>query len=399
MYIEREIEKLIKKTSDQFCAVALTGPRQTGKSTLLKRLFRATHKYVTLDDPLMRESAVTDPKMFLESLGERMIIDEIQYAPQLTSYIKIAIDEKHDQKGRYILTGSQQYHLIKNLGDSLAGRVAIFELLPFNCTEKQKISFFKKKCKTIKEMFIDSCLRGSFPEPCINLKMDISQWMSNYFQTYLERDLRSVFDIGNLRDFQRFTQLLASRCSQILNLTSLAADIGIAVNTAKRWISVLEASRIIYLLYPYYNNLGKRIVKSPKVYFLDTGLVCYLTGIRDSEILMKGSSAGALFENFCIQETVKKIFNYKKNIQLYYLRTNNALEVDLLIENNAELFPCEIKLNMTPRIQDASNIIKIKQIFNKLPIKTGRLISLSDTTCSLGQDLLSVTFEDYYKWL
>jgi len=311
----------------------------------------------------------------------------------------MAIDEKRNVKGRFIMTGSQQFHLIKNMGDSLAGRVAIYELLPFSAAEKKRIPSLKRKIIKSKDMFIHSCLRGAYPEPNVEPSIVINQWTASYFQTYLERDIKSIFGIGDLRDFQRFMQLLASRCSQILNLSALASDIGAAVNTIKRWVSVLEASRIIYLLYPYYTNLGKRIVKSPKVYFLDCGLVCYLTGIHNKDVLMNGPLAGALFENYCIQETVKRIINTKMNIGLYYIRTHNNLEVDLLIEKDGFLYPCEIKLNMTPRLSDASNIARLKAVFNKLPIKSGRILSLSDTTFPLTKDLSVVSFDDYIDWL
>ena len=184
-----------------------------------------------------------------------------------------------------------------------------------------------------------------------------------------------------------------------MNLSVIASDIGVAVNTVKRWVSVLEASRIIYLLYPYHTNFGKRIVKSPKVYFLDSGLVRYLTGIQNKEVLMNGPMAGALFENYCMQETVKQVINNKMNIGLHYLRTNNNLEVDLLIEKNMVLHPVEIKLNMTPRVSDASNITRLKTVFSKLPLQPGRILSLSNETFPLTRDLSVVSLDNYIEWL
>ncbi|OGS22311.1 MAG: hypothetical protein A2252_05700 [Elusimicrobia bacterium RIFOXYA2_FULL_39_19] len=401
MYIKRQIEEILLKDAKQFSALALTGPRQSGKSTMLKKVFGKTHKYITFDDPVIRERAATDPKYFFSTIDENVILDEIQYIPQLASYIKMAVDENRKLKGRYILTGSQQFQLIKNLGDSLAGRVAVFELLPFSYNEITGIQKLKNKQKNIyaKDIFIHSCLRTSYPEPNINPAIDINTWTASYFQTYLERDIKSIYDIGNLRDFQRFLQLLASRCSQILNLSALSVDLGIAVNTVKRWISILESSRIIYLLNPYYNNMGKRITKAPKIYFLDCGLVCYLTGIHNKDILMKGPLAGALFENFCIQETVKQLFAQKSSAKIYYTRTQNNLEIDLIIEKNTELFPCEIKLNMTPRLSDASNIERFRNIFGKLNIKTGSIISLTDKSFQFSKDLIVPSFKDYINWL
>ena len=312
IYIHRQLEASLVKAADQFSSVALTGPRQSGKSTLLKKLFSKTHNYVTFDDPLIREQAISDPKLFLDSIGERAIIDEIQYAPQILSYIKMVIDNSRKIKGRYIFTGSQQFQLIKNLGDSLAGRIALFNLLPFSIKEKQNIPGMTKVFDSTLDSFVNFCITGAFPEISIDQKIDFDIWYSSYLSTYLERDVRTTYNIGNLRDFQVFMRLLAGRCSQILNISSFSNELGVSVNTIKRWLSVLEASRIIYLLPPYYRNFGKRFTKSPKVYFLDCGLVCYLVGIKTKEALVKGPMAGSLFENFCIQESIKKVLNAGK---------------------------------------------------------------------------------------
>jgi len=267
IYIHREIEAILKKVVNQFPALVVTGPRQSGKSTLLKELFSKDYAYISFDDPVTRERAISDPEFFLDSLEEKVIIDEIQYVPQLLSYVKIRIDRNRQKRGNFIFTGSQQFNMIKNLGDTLAGRIAIMELLPFSLKEKEKV--FKKKDKfvTAQKYITHSCLRGSFPEIVVYDDIDVELWYSSYEQTYLERDVRTFYNIGNLRDFQRFMQILAARCSQVLNLSSLSSALGVAVNTIKKWISILEATRIIYLLKPYYQNLGKRITKSPKLYF------------------------------------------------------------------------------------------------------------------------------------
>lgn len=399
MYINRDIENVIIKAFKGFPAVVVTGPRQSGKSTILKKIFAKTHKYITFDDPLIRERAISDPKLFINTMGEYVIYDEIQYVPQLISYIKMEIDRKRNVNGRFIITGSQQFNLIKNLGDSLAGRVAIFELLPFSYNEIKKIKSLKKVTSKTKDIFVHSCLRGSYPQINVRKSIDVNQWFSGYFQTYLERDIKNIYDIGSLRDFQRFMQLLASRCSQLLSLSALSADLGIAVNTVKRWISILEACRIIYLLNPYYNNLGKRITKSPKVYFIDSGIVCYLTGITNENILLNGPLSGPLFENYCIQETVKQIINNNKNYRLYYMRTHNNMEIDLIVTKGMDLFPCEIKLSMTLGLKDARNIIRMKKTFCDLNIKTGRIISLADETYEINKDVSTIKFSEYIKWL
>lgn len=400
IYIHREIESALKRSVKQFPAIAVTGPRQSGKSTLLREIFSKTHNYVTFDDPINREQALSDPKLFLENAGQKAIIDEIQYAPQILSYIKIMIDNKRHEKGRFIFTGSQQFILIKNLGDSLAGRIALFDLLPFDINEKRRVSGMGRVLDTSSKCFVHSCLFGSFPEVAVSRDIDVNTWYSAYLQTYLERDVRTTYNIGKLRDFQLFIQLLAARCSQILNLTSFSNDLGIGVNTIKRWISILEASRIIYLLPPYYQNFGKRLTKSPKIYFLDCGLVCYLVGIKSRELLLKGPMAGQLFENFYIQETVKHFFNKGARPRLYYIRSHNKLEIDLMIEHsNMNVSLIKIKFSKTPRTAMASNINKFKKNFPKLKIRDSKILSLSDGTIQLVDGVSFQGLDDYLACL
>jgi predicted AAA+ superfamily ATPase len=386
-YIHRELEKILLKEIRQFPALVLTGPRQSGKSTLLKEILGKAYSLVSFDDPLLRERAISDPRLFLEEAGDKVAFDEIQYAPQLLSYIKILIDKNRHKRGRFVLTGPQQFNLIKNLGDTLAGRIALLNLLPFSLQEKEKISFLKHKLSNTQSHFIHACLRSSFPELSLHPQMNFEAWYGSYLQTYLERDVRTLYNVGSLREFQRFLQLLVTRCSQVLNLNSLASDLGVAVNTIKRWLSILEASQIIYFLMPYYRNLGKRITKSPKIYFLDSGLVCYLTGLRTKEHLLKGPLAGPLFENFCIQEIVKRFFNQGLRANLYYLRTHNGVEVDLIIEQKGTVFPLEIKLTKTPNRKMAEPIERFKKIFSKLDVRKGKIISLSEEEMLLSKDV------------
>ena len=394
-YIKRKAEDKLLKLSKSFPAIALTGPRQTGKSTLVKHLFGKTHRYINLDDPFEREKAVSDPRLFIDETEGKVIIDEIQYAPELLHYIKIKIDNERQKKGNFILTGSQQFTMIKNLSESLAGRIALLELLPFSSSEIKD-----KRNGTILNRFTDGCLKGLFPELIVNKNMLPQEWYAAYINTYLEKDVRSINDIGNLRDYHRFMQLLASRTSQILNMSSLSNDLGVSVNTVKKWISVLEACRIIFLLPPYYENFGKRITKSPKIYFLDCGLVCYLTGIKDKEHLLKGPMAGALFETFCIQEIIKEYLAYGKRPELYYLRTNNELEVDLMIKgNNNLMYPVEIKMTKTPKLKMANSIKKIKDVFNKLRFGEGIILSLSDEKISLTKDVKIKPLNDFIDFL
>lgn len=399
IYIHREIERPLKRLIKQFPAVALTGPRQSGKSTLLKKVFGKTHQFISFDEPLMRQRAVSDPELFLDNIKEPVIFDEIQYAPELLSYFKILIDKERNKRGRFILTGSQQFNLIKNLGDTLAGRIGLLTLLPFSKQEKERIPSMKKKLKNTQKCFTDACLRSSYPEISVHPKINFEAWYGSYLQTYLERDIRTIYNIGNLREFQKFLQLLAARCSQILNLNSLAGDIGIAVNTIKKWVSVLEASQLIYLLNPYYRNLGKRITKNPKIYFSDCALVCYLTGIREAKHLLNGPMAGALFENYIVQETVKSFLNHGKRPNIFYLRTHNDVEVDLIIEKNMQIFPFKIKLSKSPNLNMGKPIERFKKIFSKLDIMPGRIICLSDEDVSLTRDIKVQSFNNYLNWL
>ena len=394
-YIIRQIEPKMKQMLHSFPSIAVTGPRQSGKSTLLINTLKS-YNYVTLDDPLTREQAISDPGFFLDSAGARAIIDEIQYAPQLLSYIKIKIDKHRERKGVYVFTGSQQFNMIKDLGDTLAGRIGLLDLLPFSVNEKKK----RARLGNTLDYFVHAALTGSYPELVVDKRVDIQSWYGAYIQTYLERDIRSIYNIGSLRDFQRFMRLLAGRCAQVLNLSDFAKDLGVSVPTIKNWISILEASRIIYLLPPYYNNMGKRVIKAPKLYFLDIGIVCYLTGIRDRHHLLQGPMAGALFENFCIQETIKQFFNRGLIPQLYYLRTSNDLEVDLLIEGPARsLLPVEFKLNKTPALQMGANISRFKKLFSPLNIQMGLIVSLTDKHIPLSREITAVTFDDYMEVL
>lgn len=399
IYIHREIEPLLKDAVKQFPAIAVTGPRQSGKTTLLKKAFGLTHEFVSFDDPLTRQKALSDPKLFLENVSEPAIFDEIQYVPEILSYLKILIDGNRNKRGRFILTGSQQFNLIKNLGDTLAGRIALLTLLAFSKKEKSSVATGGKKLTKTSEYFVDACLVGSFPEISTHPKMDFEFWYGSYIQTYLERDARTVYNIRSLREFQRFLQILASRCAQILNLSSISNELGTSVNTIKKWLSILEASYLIYLLPPYYRNLGKRIAKNPKLYFLDCGLVCYLTGIRDKKHLLNGPLAGQLFENYVIQETVKAYFNEAQRPRISYLRTHNDLEIDLIIEKNMQLFPLEIKLSKSPNINMAKPIERFKKVFSKLKIMPGRIICLSDEDVSLTRDVSVQSLDSYLEWI
>lgn len=392
-YIPRDIEISVHRLLLSFPSVAITGPRQSGKSTLLKELL-PDYRYITLDDPFLREQALSDPLLLLDSAGDRVIIDEIQLAPGLLSYIKMRIDSHRDRKGCYVFTGSEQFTMIRDLGDTLAGRIGLLDLLPFSVAEKQRAIDLPNTLS----IFSDACLRGGWPELVVDPATNPGDWFGSYLQTYIERDVRTLHNIGNLRDFQRFMRLLATRCAQVLNQAALAGEVGVSVPTIKNWLSILEASRLIYLLPPYYNNLGKRIVKAPKVYFTDCALVCYLTGIKDADHVMKGPMAGALFENFCIQELLKIYFASGQRAPLFYLRTNNNLEVDILIEESMQkLIPVEIKLSKTPSRTMAKGIQRFWTLFPALKSAPGKVVCLSDSLIPLVTDVTAVPMECFLK--
>jgi predicted AAA+ superfamily ATPase len=378
VYIQRDLEQECMAAVRDFPAVAVSGPRQSGKSTMLQELFGRTHQLISFDNPAERDKFLDDPQLFINQMNDRVILDEIQYVPEITSYIKVLIDSERQRKGRFLLTGSQQFSLIKNLGDSLAGRVGLLYLLPFGIEEKSRIAAIREKFSTTIERFVHGCLVGSYPEIATDPSMNRERWYGAYLQTYLERDVRSLSNIGDLRDFQHFIRLLAARCGQILNYSSISRELGISVPTVKRWISILEASQIIFLLPPYYRNLGKRITRSPKLYFLDVGLACYLTGLHTEEHLLKGPMAGALFENFVILEIVKAYFNHGRRPDIFFIRTHNGLEIDLLMERALELYPIEIRLTQTPRIGMVRPIERFRKLLPRVTIHEGRFVTLVD---------------------
>ncbi|TAN38693.1 MAG: ATP-binding protein [Nitrospirae bacterium] len=395
MYIQRILEKLLPGILATFPCLAVTGPRQSGKSTLLRHAL-PEYRYVTLDDPAVLQQATSDPVFFLDSQGERCIIDEIQLAPGILSYVKMRVDADRSRNGRFVFTGSQQFGMIRNLGDSLAGRIALLDMLPFAAGELQQATDVAGGL----ELFITSCLTGTYPQLAITAEIDRRLWYSSYIQTYLERDIRSLYDIGSLREFHRFMQLLAIRCSQTLNMSKFATDVGVSVTTIKRWLSVLEAGRIIFVLPPYFNNRGKRVTKMPKIYFLDTGLACHLAGVRDREQLTEGPMAGALFENYCLQETIKCFSNHGEQPRISYLRTNNGLEVDLIIEwQNMKELPVEIKLSRTPTANMASGLTRYASLFAKSSQEDGLLLCLADGERQICRGVKAIGVEEYLRMI
>jgi len=384
----RVLEKTILKAIKTFPALVVTGPRQSGKTTLFKMIFSKTHTLVSLEDPDIRIRAKEDPIGFLNQYKPPLIIDEIQYVPELLSYIKTRIDE--DRKpGQWLFTGSQNFILMHNITQSLAGRAAVLSLLPFSLAERvdnarnaQDISIWIKRLnlaiKFDQKISLDEVMmRGFFPEIATRKKVDRKLWCSSYITTYLERDIRNLSNIGDLSQFERFLIACAIRTGQILNISEVARDIGISVPTAKRWLSLLETAHQLYLLYPYYRNIGKRIVKSPKLYFGDTALCSYLLGLNNAETLLRGPYFGNLFETMVINDFLKKFLHFGERASMYYLRSRDGLEIDLVIEIGGFLHLFEIKSSMTIT---PKHIISLKRLTNDLGsrVRTAAVISCSD---------------------
>ena len=336
-YIHRTLETTLRRYLKTFSAVGITGPRQSGKSTMLQKILGGEYEYVNFDYHDTVRLLSEDPRKFLRQHGDRVIFDEVQRVPELFNYVKAAIDEDRKRKGKFILTGSSQFALMKNVTESLAGRIGLLTLLPFEYRE------IPEKLRG------QSIFRGGYPEIVLESYADFKSWYSSYVDTYLHRDVRDLSNIGELRDFRRCLQLLATRTAQVLNLSGVSRDLGVAVNTVKRWISILEASYIIFLLPPYYKNFGKRIIKSTKLYFHDTGLISFLTGVPDQEAFERGPMYGPLFENYIISEIMRRELHAKEDSELFYLRTSNGVEVDLLIDRKTEVDFIEIKTGETYR--------------------------------------------------
>ncbi len=367
-YIARKIEKEIIKCHKTFKVVFLGGPRQVGKTTVLKHLAEKYNlSYVTLDEIEQRERAIKDPVLFLQQFKTPLIIDEIQYAPKLLSQIKVVVD-KSDQNGRYWITGSQQFSLMKGLQESLAGRVAILNILGLSTYEKN-----------IKESNISSLFKeifiGGFPIFQSNEAPNREHYFNSYIQTYLDRDLSDIFGVEKISEFNKFLQVCAARTGQILNTSDLARDSGISVPTAIDWLGILESTMQIYLLRPYFSNITKRIIKAPKLYFLDTGLASYLTKWNSIENLQAGAMAGAMYESYIVGEVVKKYINQGKQPPIYYLRDKEGHEVDLVIEDNG-LHLLEMKLSANLDIEQTKGL---NYYFSRLDIfKSKTIVSLVD---------------------
>jgi len=334
--IPRETAKIIGKLRKQFPVITLTGPRQSGKTTLLKSIYTDI-PYINLEDIDVRNVALNDPRGFLSNFPGGAVLDEIQRTPELFSYLQGIVDK--NKKIHFVLSGSQNFLLLENISQSLAGRAAILKLLPFSISELQKK-------KLVPDSYEELIFTGMYPV-IYDRDIDPEFFYPSYISTYIERDVRQIKNIENLNSFSNFLQLCAGRTGQVVNLNSLAIDAGISPNTAKSWLSILEASFIIYFLQPFYSNFNKRITKSPKLYFYDTGLVCALLGINSENQVRTYHLKGALFENLIITDLVKSQLHKGLNPRFYFWQNKTKQEIDLIIDNPQGSVPYEIKSGMT----------------------------------------------------
>ncbi len=364
MWINRDITPVLQRAWSQFPAVVLTGARQSGKSSLARRLLPEAD-YVTFDLPAEAETARLDPKTFFERHGEPLVLDEVQYVPEILRHLKVLIDQDR-RPGRFFLTGSQDFLLMKGVTESLAGRVAVIGLPALTVEEVSRSQAVTQD---------DFLWRGGFPELWDRPELDRALWLGSYLSTYLERDVRNLSNVGNLRDFDRFLRAAALRVGNLLSTAELARDVGVAPNTAKNWLSILQASQQLFLLESYHVNRGKRLIKAPKTYFSDTGLLTFLLGFKSLADLMKSALWGAVWESFVFTEVRKLFLNLGQRPLLWFWRTANGEEIDLLVEESADRFwGIECKTASEVPLSALKGIHSFRRIYGPMSLPRGRVV-------------------------
>ncbi len=396
--IKRTLSKSITRVSKGFKVLLLTGPRQVGKTTLLQNIDQKKRSYVTLDDLTQRVSALSDPAGFIQGLKLPVLIDEVQYAPNLFPYIKIAVD-RSQKTGEFWLTGSQQFEMMKNVTESLAGRIGILQLQGITLAEEQgritdtaflpEANLLKKRRKSAQPLTMHQTFqkiwRGSYPVIVMQNARNWEQFYDSYVSTYIQRDVQDYLGIKSKATFLKFMQISAARTGQLINYADMAADIGVSQITIKSWINVLQASGIVILLQPYYKNQTKRLVKTPKLYFMDTGLCSFLTGWLNPEVLERGAMSGAILETYVVSEIIKSYLHHGRTPRVYFYRDNKKNEVDLLIEENGMLYPIEIKKTASPSRIDCKAFDYLNGV--KTPLGHGCIICFVSTLVPLAEGI------------
>jgi predicted AAA+ superfamily ATPase len=401
-YLTRSLEAVLNRAAAEFPVVVLTGPRQSGKTTLLKHGFAQSHAYVSLEPPDVRAAAEDDPRGFLALHSPPVIFDEVQYAPRLLPYIKERVDADRGRAGQYILTGSQNLLLARDVTESLAGRAAMLRLLPLTYREMASVpqaplpwqeGAGHRHQGPVHIQLWQSFLRGGYPELATDDTRDINLWHASYVQTYLERDVRALRQVGDLSQFQTFLRALAARSAQLLNLSDLARDLGVVVNTVKAWLSVLEATYQIIVLRPYFANVGKRLVKSPKIYFADVGTLCYLVGLKEPQHALAGPMSGAILETAVVHELVRTLTHQGQDPQIYFWRTSTGVEVDVVVDTGTALIPIEVKQSATPNRRMARGIETFRKDMGSR-VAPGYVVHPGDTKLPLGPHAVAWPFAD-----
>jgi predicted AAA+ superfamily ATPase len=390
MYVPRLLSAAFRNAATQFPAVLVTGPRQSGKTTFLRREAGATRAYVSFDDPLERAFAADDPNGFLDRFAAGgVILDEIQYVPGLLPYLKLRIDERRREAGRWLLTGSQQFGLMSNISESLAGRVAILDLLPFSLLERPPAN---------ERALAATAWSGGYPEPALfPEKRDL--WMRSYLQMYVERDIRQLRNITNLRQFEAFIMVCAARHAQELNAAGIARAVGVTQPTARAWLSALEAAHVVRLAPPFHRNLGKRVIKSPKLYFLDSGLLCTLTRQPSAEAALAGAMGGPIFEGLVFSEAVKAFAAAGRAPDLYHWRSHDGLEVDLVIGLAGRLVPIEVKLTGTPVARHGEPLRRFRELAGSDAAEEALLVCRARTPREMPGGILALPWHEFPRWM
>jgi uncharacterized protein len=386
MWIEREISAEIKEAASAFPVVALVGPRQVGKTSTLERLF-PNHGYVSLDVAANAEAAETRPQEFILRHPPPVVMDEVQYAPSFFRHVKAHVDSNKGLNGLFILTGSQNFLLMENLAESLAGRAAVIPFLGLSGKEWRSSSAASRG-REWKEFLWKGGYPALWSEPLKGPTRE--RWYQGYVSTYLERDVRNLLNVGSLRDFERFLRACAARCGRTLNLSELGRDVGISTPTAKQWLSVLQASNQVILLEPYYRSLGKRLSKTPKLYFTDTGLAAYLMGFGSADTLWASRETGALWETYVVGQWVRWRDWHEPSLMLWYWRDQGGNEVDLLIERDRMLIPVECKVKELPEKKDAQGIERVKRFYGKDHVPRGYIACPSDVSFDVEPGVTAV---------